>query len=60
MKIKKKKMFVKLRISEIEMVNTKFKSLYGMVVGKGIINNKRIIRMDDPLKREVVFYELID
>ena len=48
----------KLRLHWSEKISYPYLSLMAMVVGKGIINNPKIIREDDVLTGDVVFYEI--
>ena len=48
----------KLRITCCEIEQSLFRTLMGMLVGRGrIINNPDIIRCDDKKTGDVVFYE---
>lgn len=52
-------MHEKLRISRLQMVESEFKSLDGILLGTGILNNPNIIRIDDISNGDIVFYERI-
>jgi len=53
-------MHEKLRISRLQMVESEFKSLDGILLGTGILNNPNIIRIDDISNGDIVFYERIN
>ena len=46
-----------LRLTLHEVEDFKFESLDGLLIGKGILNNSNIVRVDDPLTGEIIFYE---
>lgn len=47
----------KLRIKLVDIIEYPVFDLMCMVVGKNIINNPKIVRMDDVQTGDVVFYE---
>lgn len=47
----------KLRLDGFEVMSSPFHDLMMMCLGQGIINNPKIVRMDDITSTDIVFYE---